>query len=104
MRRRRARRGEPSTLAAAPLTLTPKPDRNRTPSPGPNPNPHPSPTPQQVFARHKVSFVIRPRDKHFRPLSDLAAADVFQVTMRGKQTVTPTLRLRADGAVLVEFV
>jgi len=23
--------------------------------------------------------------------------------MRGKQTVTPTLRLRTDGAVLVEF-
>ena len=26
-----------------------------------------------------MSFVIRPRDKHFRPLCDLAAADVFQV-------------------------
>ena len=26
-----------------------------------------------------------------------------QVTLRGKQNVTPSLRLRADGAVLVEF-
>ena len=54
-----------------------------------------------AYARHPGRFVIQPRDALFRPTR--ATPDVFSVTMRGKQTVTPRLSVDSEGAVVVEY-
>ena len=54
-----------------------------------------------AYARHPGRFVIQPRDALFRPTR--ATPNVFSVTIRGKQTVTPRLSVDSEGAVVVEY-
>ena len=54
-----------------------------------------------AFPKQVSRFVVRARDRLFRPVA--CSPEPFHVVVRGKQIVTPTMFANADGSITVEY-